>query len=597
MQYTGGEIIVKQLVKEGVPYIIGIPGHGVLGLFDAVRKEETAGNIKYLQVKHEQSAAAIADGYFRIKGKPLAVFSSIGPGTLNLSIGLGTAYADSTSFLALCGDTHVHMKGVGVLQELERYQDSNIIRSLEPLSKRSWRAESVRQLPRIMKRAFGAMTTGRHGPCVVTLPMDVQCAYCDCEIDKSEKESAVYAPCTDKTAVCRAVELMKTAKRPLILLGAGALNAKAGEKALELAEKWGAAVITTLAAKGAVSETHGQYCFHTGSKGTAVGLKVSREADVILALGTRFADETTCSYRKGVAFNFPDTKLIHVDLDPAEFGKNYEPDIAVNADVNNFLSALLETKPEFSINTEYLAEIGRLRKEWFEYLDCVRASKTEELTISQLISVLQATLPDDTIITTSSGNTQAQLFQEYCYKKPYCNLTTGGFSTMGWAVPAALGAKLACPEKPVIALVGDGDFLMTVQELSTIAQYEIPIVIIVADNSGWLAISDLQMDVLGEESVFGNDFTMRDGKSYSPDFAALARSFGIKAYAESTREGIAAALGEALKSNAPALLHVKVCRDYPNSGGKAFGWWDVPIPSYMTEKREKYEREVSQETV
>ena len=597
MQYTGGEIVVKQLVKEGVPYIIGIPGHGVLGLFDAVRREEAAGNIKYLQVKHEQSAAAIADGYFRIKGRPLAVFSSIGPGTLNLSIGLGTAYADSTSFLALCGDTHVHMKGVGVLQELERYQDSNIIRSLEPLSKRSWRAESVRQLPRIIKRAFGAMTTGRHGPCVVTLPMDVQCAYCDCEIGAGEKENDFFKPCADTAAVLKAIELMKTAKRPLILLGAGALNAKAGEKALELAEKWGAAILTTLAAKGTVAETHRQYCFHTGSKGTAVGLKISREADLILALGTRFADETTCSYRKGVAFNFPDTKLIHVDLDPAELGKNYEPDLAVTADLNDFLSALLDMKPEFSVNTEYLAEIERLRNEWFKYLDGVRAAETEKLTISQLIKVLQSTLDDETIITTSSGNTQAQLFQEYCYKKPYCNLTTGGFSTMGWAVPAAMGAKLACPEKPVIALVGDGDFLMTVQELSTIAQYEIPIVIIVADNSGWLAISDLQMDVLGEKSVFGNDFTTRDGKSYSPDFAALARSFGIKAYAESTREGIAKALNEALKSNAPALIHVKVCRDYPNSGGKAFGWWDVPIPSYMDEKREKYEREAAQETV
>lgn len=597
MQYTGGEIVVKQLVDEGVPYIIGIPGHGVLGLFDAVRKQELAGNIKYIQVKHEQSAAAIADGYFRITGKPLAVFSSIGPGTLNLSVGLGTAYADSTSFLALCGDTHVHMKGVGVLQELERYQDSNIIRSLEPLVKRSWRAESVRQLPRIMKRAFGQMSSGRHGPCVVALPMDVQCAYCDCQIGGGVKETAVFQPCADTAAIESALALMKTAKRPLILLGAGALGARAGEKAIKLAEKWGAAIITTLAAKGTVAETHGQYCFHTGSKGTAVGLQISRGADVILALGTRFADETTCSYRKGVAFNFPDTRLIHVDIDPGELSKNYEPDVAVAADLNDFLSAVLEMNPTFEINTEYLAEIERLRNEWFAYLDGVRAVKTEKITISQLIDVLQNTLPDDTVITTSSGNTQAQLFQEYCYKKPYCNLTTGGFSTMGWTVPAAMGAKLAAPEKPVVALMGDGDFLMTVQELSTIVQYNIPIVIVVANNSGWLAISDLQRDVLGEKCAFGNDFTTRDGKIYSPDFAAMARSFGIKAYDECTPAGITEALRDAIGSNAPALINVNVCRDYPNSGGKAFGWWDVPIPSYMNEKREKYEREAAEETV
>ena len=174
MKLTGGEIVVKKLAAEGVPYILGIPGHGVLGLFDAIRKEEAAGNIKYIQVKHEQAATAIADGYFRVKKKPLAVFASIGPGTLNLGIGLGTAYADSTSFLALCGDTHVHMSGVGVLQELERYKDSNILRSLEPLSKRVWRAESARQLSRIVSNAFREMTGGRKGPCVIALPMDVQ---------------------------------------------------------------------------------------------------------------------------------------------------------------------------------------------------------------------------------------------------------------------------------------------------------------------------------------------------------------------------------------------------------------------------------------
>ena len=164
MKLTGGEIIIKQLVNEGVPYIIGIPGHGVLGLFDAIRKEDRAGKIKYIQVKHEQAAAAIADGYFRVKGEPLAIFASIGPGTLNTSIGLGTAYVDSTAFLTLCGDTHVHMRGTGVLQEIERYQDSNIVRSLEPLAKRTWRAESVKQLPGIVRRAFSRMMTGRCGP-------------------------------------------------------------------------------------------------------------------------------------------------------------------------------------------------------------------------------------------------------------------------------------------------------------------------------------------------------------------------------------------------------------------------------------------------
>ena len=421
MKLTGGEIIVKKLKAEGVPYILGIPGHGVLGLFDAIRKAEEKGDIKYIQVKHEQAATAIADGYYRVKKEPLAVFSSIGPGTLNLGIGLGTAYADSTPFLAFCGDTHVHMSGVGVLQELERYKDSNIIRSLEPLSKRVWRAESARQLSRIVGNAFREMTGGRKGPCVVALPMDVQSEYAEYGVTPSAAEPS-YSPAASAEAIEKAVALMKTAKRPVILAGGGAMNSGAGSVIVKLAEKWGAGIITTLAAKGTVAETHPQYCFHTGSKGTAIGLEIASKADVILALGTRFADETTCSYRKGVAFNFPDTKLIQVDIDAHELGKNYPVDVGIIANAKDTAEKILAAFGEYEINEKYLEEIKALREKWFAYVESNRNAGTDDFTISKMIGVMNDTLPDDTIIATSSGNTQAQLFQEYCYKKPDCTL-------------------------------------------------------------------------------------------------------------------------------------------------------------------------------
>lgn len=596
MKLTGGEIIVKQLVEEGVPYILGIPGHGVLGLFDAIRKEEAEGKIKYIQVKHEQTATAIADGYFRVSGKPLAAFASIGPGTLNTSIGLGTAYVDSTAFLQLCGDTHVHMKGVGVLQEIERYCDSNIIRSLEPLAKRSWRAESTVQLPRIIHRAFNQMTSGRSGPCVIALPMDVQANSVECNLMPVEAEKADSLPCADMEYIQKAICLMRTAKRPVILVGGGALRAKVAELITALAEKWGAAIVTTLAGKGAVSEEHEQYCFHTGSKGTPPGLKICREADVVLALGTRFADETTCSYRKGIAFNFPDTKLIHIDIDASEIGKNYGANVGIVADLKDSLKKLIDNYTDKAVRKEYLEEIKTLRAQWEQYKADYRSIKSEKMTISQLIGLMNKTLPADTIIATSSGNTQAQLFQEYCFKEPYCNLTTGGFSTMGWAVPAAMGAKLAKPEAPVIALLGDGDFMMIIQELSTMAQYDIPVIIVLANNCGWMAIKDLQMDVLGEETVFGNDF-MKGDDVYSPDFCSIAKAFKIDAYKADTKDEIESALYSAIKANKPALISVDVSREYPYTGGKAFGWWDVPIPAYMQEKRAVYENAVKEETV
>jgi len=596
MKLTGGEIVVKQLVMEGVPYILGIPGHGVLGLFDAIRKEEREGNIKYIQVKHEQTATAIADGYYRVSGKPLATFASIGPGSLNTAIGLGTAYVDSTAFLQLCGDTHVRMKGVGVLQEVERYADSNIVRSLEPLSKRSWRAEATIQLPKIVHRAFNQMLSGRPGPCVVTLPMDVQAEYANVSLMPPEKNKTTSLPSADSSSISRAIEIMNGAKRPVIVVGGGALKARVSDRILALAEKWGAAVVTTLAAKGAVDETHPLYCFHTGSKGTPVGLSVCSSADVVLALGTRFADETTCSYRKGVSFNFPDTKLIHVDIDPSEIGKNYGADVGIVADMRDVLDKLNSADIVKKSRELYFKEIEALKADWKKYKNRKRELKAEKMTISGMIGVMNETLPENTIISTSSGNTQAQLFQEYEYKKPYCNLTTGGFSTMGWAVPAAMGAKLASPDSPVVALVGDGDFMMIMQELSTMAQYNIPIIIVLADNSGWMAIRDLQMDVLGKDCAFGNDFE-RDNKPYSPNFYEIGKAFGIDAYKANTEDSFAGALKEATRKNKPAIIVSEVSREYPHTGGKAFGWWDVPIPSYMTEKRETYENSIKEETL
>lgn len=250
---------------------------------------------------------------------------------------------------------------------------------------------------------------------------------------------------------------------------------------------------------------------------------------------------------------------------------------------------------DFDPDPAYLDEIIALRKEWSETLEEGRARRTDQLTISQLVGVLNRTLPDDTYVVTSSGNTQAQLFQEYCFPEPYRHLTTGGFSTMGWAFPAALGAKLAAPESPVVAFVGDGDFLMTMQELSTMAQYGIPVVVVLADNAGWLAIKDLQTDVLGTDAQFGNDFRDPDGAPYSPDFVSIAQGFGIAARRESTAAGVEDALREAVASGAPALISVEVCRDHPDSGGRSFGWWDVPIPAYLTDRRAAYEAQITEE--
>lgn len=594
MQVSGGQYIINYLEKENVPYMLGIPGHGVLGLFDALRQSDKDGKVRYLQVKHEQAAVHIADGYFRMSGKPLATISSIGPGSLNTIIGLATAYVDSSAVLSFCGDVHTNMKGTGVLQEIERYQDSNFLKTMEPVTKRAWRVENANQLPRIMARAFGQMRGGRNGPIAVAVPMDVQSESFEAELPAAPAVDAAAHSSIDEQTIAEAVAIMRSAKRPVILAGGGALKARAAEELTALAERWGAAVVTTLAGKSAFPERHPLYCFHTGSKGTPVGLEICRQADVILALGVRFADETTCSYKAGAAFSFPKTRLIHVDMQAEEIGKNYAADLGIVADLKTVARQLFDAYPVTEERPEYKAEIAERKQRWAQRLAERRAADTEFCTISQLLGEMNAGLPGETIIATSSGNTQAQLLQEYCFEQPYTCLTTGGFSTMGWAMPAAAGAKLACPDTPVVALMGDGDFMMTMQELATLVQYDIPVVVVVANNSGWFAIKDLQHDAYGEEYMFGNDW-IKDGEVYSPDFAQAAASFGMRSKKIHRREEVAAALQEALACGHPYLLEVDVCRDYPHTGGESFGWWDVPVPAYITERHEVYRQGKSHE--
>lgn len=603
MRYTGGEIVVQYLMKEQVPYVLGIPGHGCLGLFDAIKKSDEAGDIRYLQVKHEQSAVHMADGYYRVTGEPLAVLTSIGPGGLNTSIGLANAYVDSSACMVIAGDAHTHMRGVGVLQEIERSQDSNFLRALEPVTKRCWRVEAIEQLPKIMQRSFNYMVTGRRGPVVVSLPMDIQAESMETVLPNPSWHKSSSLTSGDEAVIAQAVARMKEAKRPVILVGGGVVSARAFQELLELAELWGAAVVTTVMGKSAFPEDHTLYGWHAGSKGTTVGNTLCSKADVVLALGVRFVDQTTSSYRKGVSFSFPDSTLIHVDKDYHEIGKNYPANIGIVGDLKLIIRQLIDfykwkarCKPNYE-DAEYTKEILALKEAWFSSLRAFRQVKMDKITISQLIDEMQKTLPDETIMVTSSGNSQAQIFQEYCFKKPLTHISAGGFSTMGFAYPAALGVKLGKPDTPVIAVVGDGDFMMTMQELATAVQYNIPVIVMVVNNQGWMAIKDLQMAVYGEDRAFGNDFVKEDGTLYSPDFRVIAEAFGMDGQQISKMEEVAPALKKALDLSKPALIQVDLCREFPYSGGNAVGWWDVPVPTYLSERRERYEAARSEEVI
>ncbi|HEY0089642.1 MAG TPA: thiamine pyrophosphate-binding protein, partial [Candidatus Lokiarchaeia archaeon] len=357
-RYTGSEIISKYIIKEGVKYVIGIPGHGCLALVDAFFKDKE--KLTLIQSKQEQSGIYLALGYYKITGKPLIVFTSIGPGAINTAIGIATAFVDSLPCLIITGDTQIHMRGKGVLQEIERTRDSDMPKILEPIVKRSWLVTSINQLPTIIQRAFNVMLTGRRGPVHIDFPMDVQAEASEVEIPEPLERRSMGSVLGDPDLIKRAVELIKKAKRPVLFLGGGVVAAEAFEEVKELAEKLGAAVVTTMMAKDAFPNDHELFCWASGSKGTTVGLKMTSNADVILAIGCRFADETSSSYKDGVSFTIPPSRLAHIDIDPHEIGKNYPVTVGIVGDAKSCLKQIIEELGPFSRdykNSKYFKEM------------------------------------------------------------------------------------------------------------------------------------------------------------------------------------------------------------------------------------------------
>jgi acetolactate synthase-1/2/3 large subunit len=598
VKLTGGEIIAKYLIEEGLKYIIGIPGHGNLALTDAFYKNKD--NLQLIQPKTEYAGIYLAAGYYRITGQPLCVFTSIGPGAVNTAIGLSDAFVDSMPVLVITGDTHVHMRGKGVLQEIERKRDSDMPRILEPIVKRNWQVSSVGQLPTIMQRAFNQMLSGRRGPVVIDLPMDVQANSIDVEIPEPGERRSIGRIRGDLELIKKAVYLIKSAKRPVLMLGGGVMSSEAFDEIKELAEKIGAAVVVTMMAKSAFPNDHPLFAWSTGSKGTTVGLKMTSTADVLIAVGCRFADQTASSYKNGVSFSIPPTKLIQIDIDPHEIGKNYPVKVGIIGDAKACLRQIIDELGDYKEdyeNASYFKEIKEEKKRWIEFLDRHRDDTKVPVMISTVLKEIRKFFARDTVFVTSSGNVQAQMIQELEFYEPKTCLTTGGFSTMGYSVPAAIGAKLGSidigkPDRQVVALIGDGDFMMTISELSVAVQLGLRnIFFIVLNNYGWIAIKDLQQAAFGEERGYGTAFYDNEGNPYSPDFKKIAEGFGCYAERISKKEEIIPALERSSKSDKPVVIEVLVNRTFPYTGSPAVGFWDVAIPEYLTERRQKYEDE------
>lgn len=584
---TGGEIIADHLIAEGVPYVLGIPGHGDMGIFDAFKDRES--KIQALQARHEQSAGHIADAYFRVSGKPLATVTSIGPGSANMTMALATAYVDSQAMIAITGGVQTYMDGTGVLQEIERQRDADFSSVLRPVTKRGFYPHRVDQVPRAMHRAFNSALTGRPGPVHIEMPIDLQSHAAETnEIDNGNHRATHTAVHPDPDGIEAIADALVDAERPVILAGGGCIHARAHAELRELAELLHAPVVTTMMGKGVFPEDHMLCAQHTGANGTACGNHMARTADVLLAVGTRFAEQTSSSFLHGASFSIPPTKVLHVDIDPREIGKNYPTEIGVVSDARTALRAIADAvedrRSRIKGRAAHVEELAEQRRLWDE---AIHARWTDQLSLTRSLATLREVMPREGIVIASAGHPQIQAFQEYPAYEPRTWMTPGGYSTMGFTVPAAIGAKLAAPDVPVVGVAGDGDFLMTIQELALAVQLGIDVVYMVMNNSGWTSIRDFQRRLFGEDRKFFTDFRGRDGELQTPDFTAIAKGFGAGAERVESVADLKPALERALKTEGPVVVEVIQDRAPVNTEGINSGHWDLPRPAYLPELEEE----------
>lgn len=581
---TGGELIADYLIEQGVPYVCGIPGHGDMGIFDAF-KDRTQ-RITVLQARHEQSAGHIADAYFRACGRPLATLTSIGPGSANLTMALATAYVDSQAVISITGGVQSYMDGTGVLQELERQHDADFPSVLRPVVKRGFAVHRVDQLPRALHRAFNVALGGRPGPVHIDVPIDVQARSGEGHmLDRGAHRPTHPHPHPNPDGIEQIAQALVEAQRPVILAGGGCIQAGAHAELRRVAELAQAPVLATMMGKGAFPEDHPLAAEHTGSNGTICGNHFSREADVLLAVGTRFAEQTASSYKHGESFTVPPTRILHIDLDPREIGKNYPVEVGVVADARAALAALAEALEErhrqIPDRREYILESASWKGRWRSMIR--ERWDPDVLSMSQAIHILREVLPREAIVIASAGHPQIQMFQEFVAYEPRTWITPGGYSTMGFTVPAAIGVKLARPELPVVGVAGDGDFLMSIQELALAVQEGLSVVYLVLNNVGWTSIRDFQRGMFGPERDFAVEFRRRsDGELVSPDFAAIAQGFGATAFKVTELAQLRGALDAALRTEGPVVVEALLAREPRATEGINAGFWDLPRPEYLT---------------
>ncbi len=578
---NGGQVIVDYLIQQKVPHVFGLCGHGNISFIDALY--ERSDEITSFSVRHESVSGFMADVYYRVSGQPIATFTSCGPGSANMPICLANAYFDSVPFLAVTGNIPTDQFNRGAFQEVYRHHQADFPSTVKAYCKRVFQPTRAEQMPLFTRQAWKTMVTGRPGPVVLDVPFDIFKEEADVEMPQAaEWDGNISCRCgADPDGLRKAVDMLLAAERPVIIVGQGVKYGGATEELLRLAERLQIPVVCSSSGMGAIDSAHPLALGLIARNGTYPANHASRQADVLLALGVRFDDRTSSSWLPGYSFNIPPTRLIHVDIDPDEIGRNYPVALGLMADVKTFLGQVLgELDNRGAKNEEipaarqaWLRDIDGWRNEWEEWCAPGYQADTSPMHPQRAAREIDKAVPDDAIIVSDVGIHHNWLIQFCRPKNPQSLIGSMGFGAMGFGVAGVLGAALAAPERPCISVCGDAAFLMHASVMATAAEYNIPAIWVVWNNYAYASIRGLQRGYLGGRELVTDFKDPNTNEPYNPDFAAMARSAGLNGVRVENAKDLGEAVEAAVKAKAPCVIDANIQGEGNPVGA---GVWELP---------------------
>lgn len=534
---TGADIIVKSLEQEGVEVVFGYPGGAVIPLYDKLYDSP----LKHVLVRHEQAATHAADGYARATGKTGVVIATSGPGATNLVTGIATAAMDSIPMVVFTGQ--VARPAIG----RDSFQEADITGITLPIVKHSYLVRDVNELAFTIRSAFYLAGTGRRGPVLIDLPKDIQMAEAEFSYPQEIFFRGYRVPGEpNSTMSYQAAKKIGLARKPLLYAGGGVISSDAAKELTKLAEKTSMPVTSTLMGKGAIPDDHPLSLGMLGMHGTYYANQAVSHCDLLIAVGARFDDRVT-----GNLDTFaPHAEIIHIDIDAAEFGKNKRAQCPLHGDVKVVLQELIKRIEGVPQTEKWLEQIDS----WKSEHPLTYQQDGDEIKPQYVVEQISELTGGETIVTTEVGQNQMWAAQYYKAKNPRCFISSGGLGTMGYGLPAAVGAQMGCPDKLVINISGDGSFQMNIQELATIVQYQLPVKIIILNN-GYLGM------VRQWQELFHNKRYSQTEMIPVPDFVKLAAAYGIKGLRVQRTEDVRSVLEEAIKYPGPVIIDCVVAKD------------------------------------